>query len=79
MDVLERARALAATAVLGEVAAPTLIALAERAAVHELEVGAEIGPEAQDVGCPIADPADWPTLCGLPGHAAWGHADRARR
>jgi CRP-like cAMP-binding protein len=40
MDVLERARALAATGVLGEVAAPTLIALAERATARELDAGA---------------------------------------
>lgn len=48
MDVLERARALAATDVLGEVAAPTLIALAERARVRELDAGAELGTRRAD-------------------------------
>ena len=48
MDVLERARALAATEVLGEVAAPTLIALAERALVRELEAGAELHTRRAD-------------------------------
>jgi CRP-like cAMP-binding protein len=48
MDLLERVRALAATAVLGDVAAPTLIALAERAAVIELEAGATITTRRPD-------------------------------
>jgi CRP-like cAMP-binding protein len=48
MELLERARALAATAVLGEVAAPTLVALAERAAVAELEPGATITTRRPD-------------------------------
>ena len=48
MDLLERARALAATAVLGDVAAPTLIALAERAAVIELEPGASVSTRRPD-------------------------------
>ncbi len=53
MDVLERARALAATVVLGEVAAPTLIALAERAAVLELEPGAAVTTRRPDGGVVI--------------------------
>ncbi len=48
MDLLERARALAATDVLGEVAAPTLIALAERAAVVELEGGGAVTTRRPD-------------------------------
>jgi CRP-like cAMP-binding protein len=48
MDLLERARALAATAVLGDVAAPTLIALAERAAVLELEAGTTVTTRRPD-------------------------------
>lgn len=48
MDVLERARALAATDVLGEVAAPTLIGLAERALVRELDAGAELTTRRAD-------------------------------
>lgn len=48
MELLERARALAATAVLGDVAAPTLIALAERAAVVELAPGAELATRRPD-------------------------------
>jgi len=48
MDLLERARALAATAVLGDVAAPTLIALAERAAVLELDAGATVTTRRPD-------------------------------
>lgn len=48
MDVLERARALAATAVLGEVAAPTLIALAERATVRDVDAGAELTTRRSD-------------------------------
>jgi CRP-like cAMP-binding protein len=48
MDLLERARALAATSVLGDVAAPTLIALAERAAVLELEPGASVSTRRPD-------------------------------
>ncbi len=48
MDLLERARALAATAVLGEVAAPTLIALAERAGVRDLEAGATVTTRRPD-------------------------------
>ncbi|MCL4225488.1 MAG: hypothetical protein KJZ91_13585 [Myxococcales bacterium] len=48
MELLERARALAATAVLGDVAAPTLIALAERATVVELAPGAELATRRPD-------------------------------
>lgn len=48
MDLLERARALAATTVLGDVAAPTLIALAERAAVIELDPGASVSTRRPD-------------------------------
>jgi CRP-like cAMP-binding protein len=48
MDLLERARALAATAVLGDVAAPTLIALAERAAVLELDTDATVTTRRPD-------------------------------
>ena len=48
MDLLERARALAATVVLGDVAAPTLIALAERAAVLELDAGAAVTTRRPD-------------------------------
>lgn len=48
MELLERARALAATAVLGDVAAPTLIALAERAAVVELAPGVELATRRPD-------------------------------
>ncbi|HUQ02015.1 MAG TPA: hypothetical protein VM261_05930 [Kofleriaceae bacterium] len=48
MDLLERARALAATTVLGDVAAPTLIALAERAVVLELEAGASVTTRRPD-------------------------------
>ncbi|HVK72593.1 MAG TPA: hypothetical protein VM734_04710 [Kofleriaceae bacterium] len=42
MDVLDRARALAATDVLGVLAAPALVALAERARVVELDAGANV-------------------------------------
>ncbi|MBE7450106.1 MAG: hypothetical protein HS111_14740 [Kofleriaceae bacterium] len=48
MELLERARARAATAVLGDVAAPTLIALAERATVVELAPGAELATRRPD-------------------------------
>lgn len=48
MDLLERARALAATVVLGDVAAPTLIALAERAAVVELDPGVAVTTRRPD-------------------------------
>jgi CRP-like cAMP-binding protein len=48
VDLLERARALAATVVLGDVAAPTLIALAERAAVLELDAGATVTTRRPD-------------------------------
>jgi CRP-like cAMP-binding protein len=48
MDLLERARALAATAVLSDVAAPTLIALAERAAVLELDAGTSVTTRRPD-------------------------------
>ncbi len=42
MDVLDRARALAATDVLGALAAPALVALAERTRLVELDAGTAV-------------------------------------